>query len=108
MKISKWVCFCFCSSPQRHLDSLATVGVPIWATELSVDVDDENTRADYYERALRVLYGHPAVEGIMLWGFWSSDPSSGTIVSGDDMQVRRCCERLVILHAITSVHWQQA
>ena len=77
-----------CLPPQRHLDTLATVGVPIWATELSVSVDDDNTRADYYERALRALYGHPAVEGIMFWSFWSSDPSPGAFVTGDNMQVR--------------------
>ena len=54
------------------------MGVPLWVTELTADSDDENAKADYYERALRAVYGHPAVEGIMFWGF----------PTGSDMQVR--------------------
>ncbi|KAK7103964.1 uncharacterized protein [Littorina saxatilis] len=64
------------SQIKRHLDTLATVGVPLWATELDVQSADENTRADYIEKALRALYGHPAIEGIMFWSYGGSSPSS--------------------------------
>ncbi|KAK6183210.1 hypothetical protein SNE40_010735 [Patella caerulea] len=56
---------------KARLDVLAQANLPIWITELDVMAADENTRADYYETALRSLYGHPAVEGIVFWGFWS-------------------------------------
>ncbi|PVD26940.1 hypothetical protein C0Q70_12088 [Pomacea canaliculata] len=49
--------------------ALAQVGVPLWVTELSAEDDDPNREADFYDRALRALYGHPAVEGILFWGF---------------------------------------
>ncbi|CAA6657653.1 unnamed protein product [Spirodela intermedia] len=41
------------------LDKLGTLGLPIWFTE-----------AEDLEVMLREAYSHPAVEGIMLWGFW--------------------------------------
>ncbi|KAK7104496.1 hypothetical protein V1264_019203 [Littorina saxatilis] len=55
---------------KERLDLLSQAGVHIWVTELDVGAVDENTRADYYDRALRSLYGHPAVDGILFWGFW--------------------------------------
>nr|KAG5689400.1 hypothetical protein BaRGS_017918 [Batillaria attramentaria] len=75
---------------KQRLDSLSSVGVPIWATELDVSAQDENTRADYYERALRALYGHPAVEGILVWGFWDQSHWRGensALAKGDNMEL---------------------
>ncbi|PVD26941.1 hypothetical protein C0Q70_12089 [Pomacea canaliculata] len=54
---------------KERLDTLAKVGVPLWVTELSAQDDDPNREADFYERGLRALYGHPAVEGIVFWEF---------------------------------------
>ncbi|TVU22052.1 hypothetical protein EJB05_31728 [Eragrostis curvula] len=51
------------------LDKLAMAGLPIWITELDVSNADENVRADDLELVLREAYAHPAVEGVMLWGF---------------------------------------
>ncbi|ESO89265.1 hypothetical protein LOTGIDRAFT_106033, partial [Lottia gigantea] len=56
---------------KARLDVLAQTGLPIWITELDVMAADENKRAQFYETALRSLYGHPAVKGIVFWGFWS-------------------------------------
>ncbi|MCD7467383.1 Glycoside hydrolase, 10 [Datura stramonium] len=42
----------------------------IWFTEIDVSSDNEYIRADDLEVMLREAYAHPAVEGIMLWGFW--------------------------------------
>ena len=75
---------------QARLDTLAQAGVPIWVTELDVAAQDENTRADYYETALRSLYGHPAVDGILIWGFWDQAHWRGedaALVRGDNLQV---------------------
>jgi endo-1,4-beta-xylanase len=68
------------------------VGVPLWATELDVMSTDENKRADFYEKALRTLYAHPAVEGILFWGFWDQSHWRGdkaALVKGDNLDVRQ-------------------
>ena len=70
---------------------LAQAGVPIWVTELDVQAQDENRRADFYEKALKALYGHPAVEGILFWGFWDQAHWRGekaALVRGDNLDVR--------------------
>ncbi|KAK6940319.1 Glycoside hydrolase family 10 domain [Dillenia turbinata] len=52
------------------LDKLGILGLPIWFTELDVSSINEYVRADDLEVMLREAFAHPAVEGIMLWGFW--------------------------------------
>ncbi|GAB2228305.1 hypothetical protein Drorol1_Dr00010137 [Drosera rotundifolia] len=52
------------------LDKLGILGLPIWFTELDVSSTNEYIRADDLEVILREAFAHPAVEGIMLWGFW--------------------------------------
>ncbi|XP_064599691.1 anti-sigma-I factor RsgI6-like [Liolophura sinensis] len=58
------------STVNSRLDKLAQAGLPIWVTELDVQSNDVNKRADYYETALRTFFSHHAVQGILLWGFW--------------------------------------
>ncbi|TVU45739.1 hypothetical protein EJB05_05237, partial [Eragrostis curvula] len=60
------------------LDRLAVLGLPLWFTELDVSSANEHVRADDLEVMLREAYAHPAVEGVMLWGFWE------TFMSRDD------------------------
>ncbi|XP_066397127.1 endo-1,4-beta-xylanase 1-like isoform X1 [Miscanthus floridulus] len=52
------------------LDKLAILGLPIWITELDVTAENEHIRADDLEVFLREAFAHPAVGGIILWGFW--------------------------------------
>ncbi|CAN6482180.1 unnamed protein product [Victoria cruziana] len=52
------------------LDKLGILGLPVWFTELDVSSINEYVRADDLEVMLRECYAHPAVEGIVLWGFW--------------------------------------
>lgn len=52
------------------LDKLGILGLPIWFTELDVSSINECVRGDDLEVMLREAFAHPAVEGIMLWGFW--------------------------------------
>lgn len=56
---------------QLRLDKLAPFGLPIWVTELDVELADEEARADGLEAVLRTAFGHPSVEGVTLWGFWA-------------------------------------
>ncbi|CAM0957103.1 unnamed protein product [Alopecurus aequalis] len=51
------------------LDRLAATGVPVWFTELDVCEPDVGLRAQDLELVLREAYAHPAVEGIVFWGF---------------------------------------
>ena len=69
---------------------LAQAGVPIWVTELDTQAQDENRRADFYEKALRSFYGLPAVDGILFWGFWDQVLWRGekaALVRGDNLEV---------------------
>ncbi|XP_058217198.1 endo-1,4-beta-xylanase 1-like isoform X3 [Rhododendron vialii] len=52
------------------LDKLGILGLPIWFTELDVSSVNEYVRGDDLEVMLREVFAHPAVEGVMLWGFW--------------------------------------
>ncbi|KAK7099607.1 uncharacterized protein [Littorina saxatilis] len=102
---------------QSRLDTLAAAGLPIWATELDVSAQDENSRADYYEAALRALYAHPAVEGILFWGFWDKSHWRGekaAMVKGDNLEITAAGRRVLDLlenqwmtdetHALSSSH----
>ncbi|KAF2324213.1 hypothetical protein GH714_010282 [Hevea brasiliensis] len=52
------------------LNKLGTLGLPIWFTELDVSSANEYIRAYDLEVMLREAYAHPAVDGMILWGFW--------------------------------------
>ena len=85
------------------------MGVPIWTTELDVVNPDENVRADWYEKALRALYSHPAVEGILFWGFWGDIQSGGqdaALVTGPDLAVSgRSDVVLTLLKSVIITGW---
>jgi endo-1,4-beta-xylanase len=53
-----------------RLDRLAEFGLPIHLTEISFKAEDEEKRAEALDKFFRVAFAHPAVEAIMLWGFW--------------------------------------
>ena len=70
---------------KRALDTLAQFGLPIRITEFNfpgqrskyrrdrraeLTPDEEKRKAEALEEYLRICFAHPAVEGIMLWGFW--------------------------------------
>ena len=57
---------------------------------------DENKRADAYEKALTAFYGHPSVEGILIWGFWDQAHWRGegaALVKGNDFEVSQSGRR---------------
>ena len=52
------------------LDRFAAAGYPIHITELDVNLRDEWLQADFMRDIMTLLYSHPALEKITLWGFW--------------------------------------
>lgn len=62
---------------KSRLDRLAQFDLPIWVTEFDTEVADVNQRADNLETLYRLAFSHPAVEGIMMWGFWANDHWKG-------------------------------
>ncbi|KAF8662819.1 hypothetical protein HU200_055397 [Digitaria exilis] len=78
------------------LDKLsAATDLPVWLTELDVCESDVDLRADDLEVVLREAYAHPAVEGVVFWGFmqghmWRQDAclvnSDGTVNDAGERQ----------------------
>ncbi|GLF90572.1 beta-xylanase [Bacillus safensis] len=56
---------------KERLDVLAELGLPIWVTEYDSVHPDANRRADNLEALYRVAFSHPAVKGVLMWGFWA-------------------------------------
>ncbi len=56
---------------QRNLDALAKFNLPIKMTECNFIFDDEKTQAEQLQKLLPIYFAHPAVEGILFWGFWA-------------------------------------
>lgn len=54
---------------RANLDLLATAGLPIWVTELDIDGLDDQVQLSEYQRVFPVLWEHPAVIGVTLWGY---------------------------------------
>lgn len=64
-----------------RLDKLAELKRPIWITEFDSVNANENVRADNLEAMYRVAFAHPAVEGIVMWGFWAGSQWKGAAAS---------------------------
>ncbi len=60
-----------------RLDKLAQFGLPIWVTEFDVVEPDVAKRAEKLEIFYRVAFSHPAVDGIIMWGFWAGQHWKG-------------------------------
>ncbi|KAK7103320.1 uncharacterized protein [Littorina saxatilis] len=83
-----------------RLDMLAKTGLPVWVTEFNIVAADENKRAEFVETAMRAFYGHPVVEGILLWGFWDQSHSRGphaALVKGDNLEMTAAGHRFLDL-----------
>ncbi len=52
------------------LDCLARFKLPIKITEFDMDTADEAAKARGHEALYRTCFAHPAVDGILIWGFW--------------------------------------
>ncbi|MGF1461056.1 MAG: endo-1,4-beta-xylanase [Leptolyngbyaceae cyanobacterium] len=54
---------------ERNLDRLAITGLPIYISELDVDFVDDNAQRDRFAELFPILWEHPSVRGITLWGY---------------------------------------
>ncbi len=54
---------------KSRLDRLAETGLPIMVTELDIDGPTDQEQLEDYQRIIPVLWEHPSVVGITLWGF---------------------------------------
>ena len=52
------------------LDRFGKFGLPIAITEFDVNTDDEQLQADYLRDFFTAAFSHPAVNSIVMWGFW--------------------------------------
>jgi len=52
------------------LDLFASLGLRLRVTEFDIDITDRELQAQYLRDFYTVLYSHPAVVGIQMWGFW--------------------------------------
>lgn len=55
---------------KRVLDELARFKLPIKVTEYDANTKDERAKAEALENLYRVAFAHPAVDGVLMWGFW--------------------------------------
>lgn len=52
------------------LDELSRFDLPIKITEFSCDAEDPEIQSRNLETIYRLAFAQPAVEGILMWGFW--------------------------------------
>ena len=54
-------------------DRFAETGCKILITEMDMDNDDKDAQADYLRDFYTACFSHPAVVGVIRWGFWEGD-----------------------------------
>jgi GH35 family endo-1,4-beta-xylanase len=52
------------------LDRFATLGLPIQITEFDIDTADAELQQAYTRDFLTAVFSHPAITGVISWGFW--------------------------------------
>lgn len=60
-------------SPAKVLatfDRFAKLGLPIQISEFDIDTSDEELKLRYTRDFMTACFSHPAVNGVMMWGFW--------------------------------------
>jgi endo-1,4-beta-xylanase len=51
-------------------DRFAKLGLPIQISEFDIDTSDEELKLHYTRDFMTACFSHPAVNGVMMWGFW--------------------------------------
>lgn len=52
------------------LDEFAATGMRLTVTEFDVAIPDEEVQADYLRDFYTMAFSHPAMDAILMWGFW--------------------------------------
>ena len=61
------------TAPEKVLatfDRFAALGLPIQISEFDIDTSDAELQEHYTRDFLTACFSHPAVNGVMMWGFW--------------------------------------
>jgi endo-1,4-beta-xylanase len=54
---------------KKNLDKLHAIGLPIHISEYDVNLPDDNAQNEKYREQFPVLWEHPGVHGVTLWGY---------------------------------------
>ena len=54
---------------KSNLDKLAATGLPIYISEFDINIQDDNQQKTKYQELFPVMWQHPGVAGITLWGY---------------------------------------
>jgi endo-1,4-beta-xylanase len=54
---------------KSNLDKLAATGLPIYISEFDLNIQDDAQQKAKYQELFPVMWEHPAVKGITLWGY---------------------------------------
>ncbi|XP_076077291.1 anti-sigma-I factor RsgI6-like [Mytilus galloprovincialis] len=70
-----------------RLDKISQSGLPIWITELSILESNDVDKASALDDVMTLYFSHPAVEGVLLWGFWDGaiNKQLNALATGDNV-----------------------
>ena len=76
---------------KERVDKLARLGLPIKITEFDIGTFEQGLhvselkQAEEYAKFIRTAYSHPAISGILIWGFWDQRHwiKNGGIIASD-------------------------
>lgn len=54
----------------RILDRFGGLGPVLQGTELDINIDNEQIQADFLRDYMTIMFSHPSVSGVVMWGFW--------------------------------------
>jgi len=54
---------------KSNLDKLAATGLPIYISEFDLNIQNDNQQKTKFQELFPVMWQHPAVEGVTLWGY---------------------------------------
>ncbi len=64
---------------KKCIDTLASVGVPIYPSEFDLEGDDQKQLADY-KRIFPYLWEHPRTKGVTFWGYQGNIWNTGAVL----------------------------
>jgi len=54
---------------QNNLNRLTATGLPVYITELDIDLSDDTAQSNRYQQLFPIFWTNPAVRGITCWGY---------------------------------------
>ena len=73
---------------KAKLDDIAELGLPIKVTEFDMKIDEkgvsDQSMANSYAKMMRICFSHPAVEGLIWWGYCDPTYRNGSGIFSED------------------------